>query len=82
MPLDRYSCNDCGERFEQMRSRSNAPVTATATVIACPSCGGESVELSFGLPAKPLPVSAAAATNCRGDGLPCGASFCGRMRDG
>lgn len=78
MPLDRYSCNDCGERFEQMRSRSNGPATA----IACPACGGESVEPSFGLPAKPLPVSATAATNCRGDGPPCGASYCGRMRGG
>ncbi len=75
MPLDRYSCRDCGESFEQMRPRTGA----VATAIACPKCESDAVEPSFGLPAKPLPV---AATNCRGDGPPCGASSCGRMRAG
>jgi putative FmdB family regulatory protein len=76
MPLDRYTCDDCRESFEQMRPKSGS----TATVAACPQCGSEAVRLAFGLPSKPLP--SAPATNCRGDGPPCGASFCGRSRPG
>lgn len=74
MPLDRYRCGTCGRGFERLRSQSSV-----AVVVACPDCGSEDVEQSFGLPSKPLP-EAAAPTNCAGDGPPCALPMCGRRR--
>lgn len=73
MPLYRYHCETCDESFEQIESTS-----AVATKVRCPKCGDPKVSRAFGLPAKPTP---AVATNCRGDGPPCGAAFCGRKSD-
>lgn len=75
MPLYPFTCSDCGEAFESLVARPTATPTAT-----CPGCGGANVTRGFGVPAK---VSARSegglpTTNCRGDGPPCGAPWCGR----
>jgi putative FmdB family regulatory protein len=72
MPLYPYACDACGHEFEKV-----VPAAAVGPAVTCPNCGGPNVTRGFGLPAvaaKPLP-----ATNCRGDGPPCGAVGCGRM---
>jgi putative FmdB family regulatory protein len=78
MPLYPFTCTDCGKEFEALIARPTADPRAE-----CPSCGGANVAREFGVPAK---VSAAAAelplTNCRGDGPPCGAPWCGRTAAG
>ena len=75
MPLYPFACADCGHDFEALVTRPTADPTAE-----CPACGSRQVTRGFGVPAK---VSAPAgggrpATNCRGDGPPCGAAWCGR----
>ena len=50
---------------------------ATAEPTAdCPECGGAKVARRFGVPV----AKTVEATNCRGDGPPCGAVGCGRAR--
>ncbi|MBA4064570.1 MAG: hypothetical protein C0501_12830 [Isosphaera sp.] len=72
MPLHEYACRTCDRAFETL-------VTAkTAEPVKCPVCGGADVERLAGLPTAGKP----AATNCRGDGPPCGAPFCGRRGGG
>jgi putative FmdB family regulatory protein len=74
MPLYPFACTDCGAEFEALVARPMAEPTAD-----CPSCGGAKVERRFGVPAKvSAPAVSLPATNCRGDGPPCGASRCGR----
>jgi len=68
MPIYQYECPKCEKGFEQIVSAK------AADDVACPECGSSQVTRQFGVPAKPLP----AATNCRGDGPPCGAPLCGR----
>ncbi len=74
MPLYPFTCNDCGAEFEALVTRPMADPKAE-----CPSCGGGNLARGLGVPAK---VSSPAAdlplTNCRGDGPPCGAPWCGR----
>jgi putative FmdB family regulatory protein len=74
MPLYPFTCPDCGHEFESLAARPTATPKA-----ACPRCGSENAARGFGVPAK---VSASSAdlplTNCRGDGPPCGAPWCGR----
>jgi putative FmdB family regulatory protein len=71
MPLYEYTCRKCEHTFEAL-------VTARVTsAVACPKCEGEDLDQLIGLPA-PGRVTAGAATNCRGDGPPCGAPRCGR----
>jgi putative FmdB family regulatory protein len=76
MPLYPFSCSDCGTEFEELVTR---PTTDPKT--ECPSCGGKNVARRFGVPAA---VSTSGTelpqTNCRGDGPPCGAPWCGRNR--
>jgi putative FmdB family regulatory protein len=70
MPLHEYVCRTCDRPFEAL-------VTArSADPVRCPACGGEDLERLAGLPSAGK--SAGPATNCRGDGPPCGAVGCGR----
>lgn len=71
MPLYEYSCRKCEHTFEAL-------VTArSAKTVACPKCESAELDQLVGLPAAGR-VSDAPATNCRGDGSPCGAPWCGR----
>lgn len=72
MPLYDYSCRACGHTFD-------AIVTLrTADAVRCPECDGTDLERLLGLPARGKVADSAPATNCRGDGPPCGAAWCGR----
>jgi len=73
MPLYPYTCDACGCEFEKV-----VPATAGRESVTCPECESGKVTRGFGLPAAG--VSVPTATNCRGDGPPCGAPGCGRMR--
>ena len=74
MPLYPFTCSDCGAEFEALVTRPTADPKAE-----CPSCGGPQVD--------PRTWSSGPAgvgrrrTNCRGDGPPCGAPWCGRTRN-
>lgn len=68
MPIFQYSCEECKKDFEVI-----IPAKATNDVV-CPECQNPSVVRQLAAPAKPLTT----ATNCRGDGPPCGAPYCGR----
>lgn len=70
-----YSCSGCGHEFDVLVTGS-----ASAVVVACPECGGDKVERGFGVPAKPGAAKELPATNCRGNGPPCGAAWCGRKQ--
>lgn len=71
MPLFEYHCHACQEEFEAL-------VTAKAAeVVRCPKCDSTEVSKQFGLPSAKV-VAGGPATNCRGDGPPCGAVGCGR----
>lgn len=75
MPLQEYACRSCGRPFEAL-------VTArSAEPVRCPGCGGEDLERHAGLPAAGKPAGGLPLTNCRGDGPPCGAPWCGRGGD-
>ena len=72
MPLFEYRCRDCGRDFETL-------VTArTAESVRCPACESASVERLIALPAVGRVAEGSPATNCRADGPPCGAPWCGR----
>jgi len=75
MPLYPFTCNDCGNVFDALIARPTAEPVAE-----CPSCGGTNVNRGFGLPAKKAAVVDAPTTNCRGEGPPCGAPWCGRSK--
>lgn len=70
MPLYEYLCRKCEHTFEVLVSRK------TATAVVCPKCESTELDQLIGLPA-PGRV-AETPTNCRGDGPPCGAPWCGR----
>lgn len=73
MPLYQFACADCEKEFEALIVR------ATSNPVAeCPSCGSARTLRSFGLPAAPPTLPTGSATNCQGNGPPCGASWCGR----
>jgi putative FmdB family regulatory protein len=75
MPLYPYTCHACGHAFEKVVRAAGKEVA-----VACPECESPNVAREFGLPAAIGPTkSLPAATNCRGDGPPCGAAGCGRM---
>ena len=72
MPLYEYTCRKCEHSFETL-------VTARSTVaVACPKCESTDLDQLIGLPALGRVPTANPATNCRGDGPPCGAPRCGR----
>jgi putative FmdB family regulatory protein len=75
MPLYPFACPDCETEFETLVARPSA-----AAAVECPNCSGKNVTRLLSLPAKVTTPSDRPATNCRGDGPPCGASWCGRGR--
>lgn len=76
MPMYEYSCRACSHVFETLTSAKRGEPES------CPKCGGAEVERLIALPAAGRIESSAAPTNCRGDGPPCGAPWCGRQRMG
>ncbi len=72
MPLYEYICRNCSHSFEQLVTASQGEPRE------CPQCHQAALERLLGLPAAGRSVPAAPATNCRGDGPPCGAPWCGR----
>jgi putative FmdB family regulatory protein len=75
MPLYPFTCDDCGNAFDALVARPTAEPKAE-----CPSCGGSKVSRGFGVPAKTTATTGLPTTNCRGDGPPCGAPWCGRAK--
>ena len=73
MPLYEYRCRKCEREFEALVSSRGEEV------VQCPSCDGDQLDRLFGLPAKGRVLDSSPATNCRGDGPPCGAPRCGRL---
>lgn len=73
MPIYAFSCSDCETKFETLVARPTAEPD-----VECPACGGMNLVREFSLPAKPAPSQTTPLTNCRGDGPPCGAEWCGR----
>ncbi len=72
MPLYEYTCRKCEHTFEALVS------ARVAVAVACPKCEGTDLDQLIGLPAPGRVTDGAPATNCRGDGPPCGAPRCGR----
>jgi putative FmdB family regulatory protein len=72
MPLYEYTCRKCTHTFEVLVTGK------TGEPDRCPSCESEEVDRLIGLPAPGRVVEGQPATNCRGDGPPCGAPWCGR----
>ena len=72
MPLFEYTCRACEHSFEAL-------VTArTTTALKCPKCESDALDPLISLPAPGRVTDGNPATNCRGDGPPCGAPWCGR----
>lgn len=72
MPLYDYTCRKCRHTFETIVTQR------TAESVRCPECESADLERLIGLPARGKVADSPAATNCRGDGPPCGAAWCGR----
>jgi putative FmdB family regulatory protein len=72
MPLHEYNCRGCGQTFEVLVTAKSAPE------VQCPGCLSPAVDRLIGLPGPGRVVDGNAATNCRGDGPPCGIPRCGR----
>jgi putative FmdB family regulatory protein len=73
MPLYEFICRKCGHEFEEL-----VTMRGGASDAACPKCQGKDLDQLFGLPAVGRVAESSTATNCRGDGPPCGAPWCGR----
>ena len=72
MPLYEYACRKCSHAFEVLApARSDTPPR-------CPACDAADVDRLLALPAAGRAAEGPPATNCRGDGPPCGAPWCGR----
>ena len=71
MPLYEYACRRCEHTFEAL-------VTGQTADVRCPECAGTELDRLIGLPARGRVADTPTATNCRGDGPPCGAPWCGR----
>ena len=67
-----YTCRKCSHTFEEY-----VPV-ADKSEVRCPECEGTELDRLIGLPARGKVVDGRSETNCRGDGPPCGAPWCGR----
>jgi putative FmdB family regulatory protein len=72
MPLYEYTCRKCEHTFETL-VRLNTP-----RVVKCPKCKSEELDQLIGLPAPGRVIEGQPPSNCRGDGPPCGAPWCGR----
>jgi putative FmdB family regulatory protein len=70
MPLYEYACRNCTHTFEKLVFGSAEP--------ECPECHGRDVQRLLSTPARPPSASQSLPMNCRGDGPPCGAPWCGR----
>jgi putative FmdB family regulatory protein len=70
MPVYEYGCRKCEHTFEAL-------VTGSAAV-RCPECESDDLDRLISLPARGRVAADQPATNCRGDGPPCGAPWCGR----
>lgn len=71
MPLFEYECRACHESFETLVT------SRTTDAVRCPKCESADVGRLLELPTAKV-TEGGAATNCRGDGPPCGAAWCGR----
>ncbi len=72
MPLYDYTCRKCQHTFEKhVTSR-------TASQVTCPECESNELDQLLGCRPSVGRSESTPATNCRGDGPPCGASWCGR----
>jgi putative FmdB family regulatory protein len=69
MPMYDYHCPRCDIEFEKLVTVKDA------ANVDCPECGHGPAPRRLSMPAKPTQTR---TTNCRGDGPPCGAPFCGR----
>ena len=74
MPLYEYACRKCAHTFEVLVSAKGGEPDR------CPACDASEVDRLIGLPAVGRVADNKPATNCRGDGPPCGAPWCGRNR--
>jgi putative FmdB family regulatory protein len=74
MPLYTYSCDSCGHEFEAFVTQSHRQPDE-----GCPSCHRKNLTKVLSLPAKGSTATTMTPTNCRGDGPPCGAAWCGRQ---
>ena len=72
MPLYEYTCRKCEYTFDALVS------SKVAVAVTCPKCEGADLDQLIGLPSPGRVAAGVPATNCRGDGPPCGASWCGR----
>ena len=72
MPLYEYTCRKCEHTFEAL------VMARTAAAVQCPKCESTELDQLIGLPAPGRVADAKSETNCRGDGPPCGAPWCGR----
>jgi putative FmdB family regulatory protein len=72
MPLYEYRCPGCEKAFEVLATAKSS------AEVQCPYCGSSTVERLIGLPGPGQVAESMPATNCRGDGPPCGAPWCGR----
>jgi putative FmdB family regulatory protein len=72
MPIHEYNCHNCGHSFEVLVTGKAAPE------VQCPACASPGGERLIGLPVARQKDNQKPATNCRGDGPPCGNSWCGR----
>ena len=76
MPLYEYRCRACDHSFEALVAARGGDD------VRCPRCEGAALDRLLGLPAPgrvATPTTTPGpATNCRGDGPPCGAPWCGR----
>jgi putative FmdB family regulatory protein len=74
VPLYLYTCDKCDHEFETLVT------AASASEVECPECQSKRVRRGFGVPARPAASHELPATNCRGDGPPCGLPQCGRRK--
>jgi putative FmdB family regulatory protein len=72
MPLKEYRCRKCEHSFEILVGRNSSQE------VQCPDCSSDEVDQMFGLPGSVRASEDKPITNCRGDGPPCGAPWCGR----
>jgi putative FmdB family regulatory protein len=71
MPLYEYACQSCEHTFEAL--------IFGAEKVECPECEGSKVERLLSVPARPRTSAPSLPMNC-GEGPPCGAPTCGRLR--
>ncbi|MDB5310361.1 MAG: zinc ribbon protein [Gemmataceae bacterium] len=72
MPLYEYRCRTCEHAFEALVAARGGEE------VRCQRCDGTELDRLLGLPARGRTADPDPGTNCRGDGPPCGAPWCGR----